>query len=124
MVRSVTDNHARSHHFQVLGLNVGTPHQRVPSTMPMLAWLRATQMSPSRIKSAVASVMCVSVSDIESRNRTKPVALARHIAMYLTYHDGRTLMDVAKIFGRHHAAVINSVKQVNHWRSMTGRLRT
>lgn len=73
-------------------------------------------MSPSRIKSAVASVMCVSVKDIESRNRTKAVALARHIAMYLTYHDGRTLMDVAKIFGRHHAAVINSVKQVNHWR--------
>lgn len=72
-------------------------------------------MNPSRIKSAVASVMCVSVADIESRKRTKSVALARHIAMYLTYHDGRTFMGVAKIFGRHHAAVINSVKQVSHW---------
>ena len=74
-------------------------------------------MSPSRIKSAVASVFCVSVEAIESRDKHQPVALARQVAMYYVYKSGTTMVDTARLFDRHHTNVTHAVRCVTNWRT-------
>lgn len=74
-------------------------------------------MSPSRIKSAVASVFCVSVDAIESRDKHQPVALARQVAMYYVYKAGNGVVETARLFDRHHTNVTHAVRCVTNWRT-------
>jgi chromosomal replication initiation ATPase DnaA len=80
-------------------------------------------MDPGRIKSAVASVCCVSVADIESRDKHQPVALARQIAMYYVYRSGNNMEQTGRIFNRHHTNVIHAVRCVTNWRGCDWEVR-
>lgn len=68
----------------------------------------------ARIKMIVASNMSVSVEDLESKKRTKDIAYARQVAMYLC----RKLLDLSlpsignEFGGRHHSTVIHGISLV------------
>jgi chromosomal replication initiation ATPase DnaA len=73
---------------------------------------------PDKIKTAVGNVMSVSVDEIMSRKRNKPVALARQICMYYTYKIGNNLVDTGEMFNRHHTSIVHAVRCVTSWREI------
>ena len=65
------------------------------------------------IKTVVAEAFGCSFSDIESRKRSQPIAIARQVCYhYGRHHLGMTYHALAKAFGRDHAAIIHGCKQV------------
>jgi len=67
------------------------------------------------VQEAVAEFYKVTVEQLRSKNRTAPVAFARHAAMYLTHKlMNITLEKVGEAFGnRHHTTVINACNVIN-----------
>lgn len=65
------------------------------------------------IKQAVAEHFDIEINVINGKKRTKRVAEARHIAMFLIREmTDLSLMDVAASFGKDHGTVIHAVKKV------------
>ncbi len=73
------------------------------------------EISVGYIKSAVADYFRVSVEEIDSKRRTKDIAQARHIAMYITRKmTDKSLPMIGQEFGnRDHSTVSSSLKKIN-----------
>ena len=84
---------------------------------PSLSKTSKAKTSPYQIKQiqkAVCAYFHLSVGDIKSPSRAKPVVLARNMAIYLMREDGEmTLSDIgAFLGGRSHSTLINSLKNI------------
>ncbi len=67
-----------------------------------------------RILGEVSAEFKVSVEDMKAESRLEPIAVARHVAMWiLRTHMGMTLQAIGKQFGRGHDTVFYAVKRVN-----------
>lgn len=56
----------------------------------------------------------IPVNDIKSKRRTKEIAQARHVSIYVINHvTSMTLENIGKIFGRDHSTVLSSITVVN-----------
>ena len=56
----------------------------------------------------------IPVNDIKSKRRTKEIAQARHVSIYVINHvTSLTLENIGKIFGRDHSTVLSSITVVN-----------
>ena len=73
----------------------------------------------SDIKIEVANFYHLTVRDLESRDRTKPVAMARHIAMYLSRKlTDRSIAQIGIAFDhRDHTTVITAIKKIERLRT-------
>jgi chromosomal replication initiator protein len=73
-----------------------------------------SNLSLDSISKAVCSYFKVTVNDLKSKSRTKELADARHIAMYLSNKILKaTLVEIADFYGkRDHTSVIHGVKKV------------
>ncbi|MFZ5997732.1 MAG: chromosomal replication initiator protein DnaA [Nitrospirota bacterium] len=71
------------------------------------------------IQKAVCEYFGVKIQDLKARKRTKEIANARQIAMYLSkQHTGLSLSEIGKFFGgKDHATVIYACKQIEEKRS-------
>ncbi len=71
---------------------------------------------PQVILEAVCTYYCVSLAAITGQSRAKPIAEARHIAMYLLREDGElALKQVGLLLGkRDHSTVIHGVQKISH----------
>jgi chromosomal replication initiator protein len=73
---------------------------------------------PDRIIDDVSRTYHVPRAQILGRERLMSVALARNVAMYLTYrHCGMILEDVGRLFGRDHSTVFHATKLIGARRS-------
>lgn len=65
----------------------------------------------TRIKIMVSRETGIKISDIDSMNRQKPIAIARQISMYLCRWNVKkmSMLEIAKLHGKvNHATVINA----------------
>lgn len=72
------------------------------------------EVTPDRIREAVASEFGVTVDGLVSKRRTKELTVPRQVAMYLIRELlDRSLMEIGRLFGgRDHSTVIHSIKRV------------
>ena len=72
------------------------------------------EITPEIIMSVVAEHLGVSVADIKSKKRTKSIAQARQVVMYLCrVLTDKGLQDIGNVVGgKNHSTVINGIKQV------------
>ncbi len=69
--------------------------------------------TPDSIISATAKCYGLETADILSTSRTKEIALARQVAMYIVrYMTKLSLPEIGKIFDRDHTTVIHSIEKV------------
>ena len=85
----------------------------------------AQSIDPQRIFEQVAIFYALSVGDLMAKNRTKKVALARQVAMYLLIHElALSPTQVGRMLGgRDHSTVIHGVGKINDEVAENGRLR-
>ncbi len=71
---------------------------------------------PQAILAAVSAYYCISLQAITGKSRAKPIAEARHVAMYLLREDGElALKQVGLLLGkRDHSTVIHGVQKIGH----------
>ena len=91
---------------------------KTPLTIPLaqevlgryLAEKKYTELTPEAVQRAVAQSFGVEIEELRSEKRTKEIALARHVAMYLTRElTAYSLQAIGKAFGgRNHASVIHA----------------
>lgn len=75
--------------------------------------IKITQMPMQEIAKTIGDSFRVTLDEMKSRNRKRPVTTARQISMYFMYHSGRyTLKMVGDFFGRDHTTVIHSLNTV------------
>jgi chromosomal replication initiation ATPase DnaA len=67
-----------------------------------------------RVVGAVSSLTGISVPQIYGRDRTKPVAAARHIVCYVAFALNITVVEIGLAVGRDHGTVSASIKRVRH----------
>ena len=69
------------------------------------------------IASSIGGYYGVTIDEMKSERRDKPIVAARQIAMYFMKHSGRyTLKNIGLFFGgRDHTTVIHSINQVNNY---------
>lgn len=66
-----------------------------------------------RIIKAVSEHFDISVSRLLSNRREQPTVLYRQVAMYLCrLRTDLTLIEVGKLFGRHHSTIIHAERRV------------
>lgn len=72
------------------------------------------EITPEIIMSVVAEHLGVSVEDIKSKKRTKSIAQARQVVMYLCRAlTDKGLQDIGNVVGgKNHSTVINGIKQI------------
>jgi len=65
---------------------------------------------------AVAAYYKITMGDIKGKTRKKEIALARHIAMYMTHKNlKKTLEEIGEYFeNRDHSTVIHGIKKVQN----------
>ncbi len=62
----------------------------------------------------VAKYHNLTVEELMARKKTEPIVMARHKAVWLIRQFlNLTLSDIAKIFNRHHATILNSIEVIN-----------
>ncbi len=73
------------------------------------------QLTIDKIQGAVSEYFKISLADLYSKTRMKPVVTARHIGMYLCKElTNSSLKEIGEKFGkRDHTTVIHAVKQIN-----------
>lgn len=78
------------------------------------------EITPEIIMSVVAEHLGVSVDDIKSKKRTKSIAQARQVVMYLCRAlTDKGLQDIGDVVGgKDHATVINGIKKVEEKKKM------
>lgn len=82
---------------------------------------RDLRISALTICRAVSRQEGVSVHDIlVSRKRTKPVAMARHEAIYRMREKGFSLPQIGRVFGRDHTSILNSIRRAEQARRAGG----
>lgn len=75
-----------------------------------------TKLKYNDIMSAVSETTGVSIEQICSRCRTKPLCVARFIAYYLLQlNGGMTLMEIGRRLDRTHASVLHGIKEAKYW---------
>ncbi|MFK8137390.1 MAG: chromosomal replication initiator protein DnaA [Bdellovibrionales bacterium] len=74
----------------------------------------ASSVTIQDIQKMVADHYSVKVSDLKSANRSKPLVVARQMAMYLTKkHLDKSLQDIGRAFGgKDHSTVINAIRRI------------
>ena len=79
----------------------------------------------NRLIEEVSTRFKVSYDDLVGPRRTKPIALARQVAMYLLREElGMSLSEIGRLFGgRNHTTVINAMNKVNQHVRVDHRLR-
>jgi chromosomal replication initiator protein len=72
------------------------------------------EIPPQLIMEETASYFALSVGDLTSKSRSRPLTQARHIAMYLMREcTGLSLVKIGEIFGgRDHTTVLHGIKKV------------
>jgi len=85
----------------------------------------ARSIDPQRIFEQVAIFYALSVGDLIAKNRTKKVALARQVAMYLLIHELEiSPTQVGRLLGgRDHSTVIHGAGKINGEVAENGQLR-
>ncbi len=85
----------------------------------------AQSIDPQRIFEQVAIFYALSVRDLMAKNRTKKVALARQVAMYLLIHELElSPTQVGRLLGgRDHSTVIHGAGKINGQVAENGQLR-
>jgi len=85
----------------------------------------ARSIDPQRIFEQVAIFYALSVGDLMAKNRTKKVALARQVAMYLLIHELElSPTQVGRLLGgRDHSTVIHGAGKINGEVAENGQLR-
>lgn len=75
---------------------------------------KVKKITPESITKNVATQMKLNVADIKSTKRTKDLAIARHIAIYLTKkHTHITLKEIGQYFGgRNHSTILSSIAKI------------
>lgn len=70
--------------------------------------------SMENIAKATSHYFKIPVADLKSKSRNKDIAIARHIAMYLSQKiGGATLQEVGKFYGnRDHTSVIHAIRKI------------
>ena len=72
--------------------------------------IRVTQ---DKIFAAVANKYGVTVEDIRGSRRTKDIAMARHVSIYIMRNvTGMSLPSIGKVFNRDHTTILSSIKTV------------
>jgi chromosomal replication initiator protein len=75
-------------------------------------------MEYAKIKEIVCEDFGVTDSEIMSRSREQPVALARHFVWYYLRKTHRLkLKEIGSMFDRNHGAIINALKNLDVWRN-------
>ena len=87
--------------------------------------LTARSIDPQRIFEQVAIFYALSVQDLMAKNRTKKVALARQVAMYLLIYElALSPTQVGRMLGgRDHSTVIHGAGKINGEVAENGQLR-
>ena len=72
-------------------------------------------ITSSEIQKLVATHYKITVNDLKSKTRAKPIVTARQVAMHLVKkHLDKSLVDIGRDFGgRDHTTVINALKRVS-----------
>ena len=72
-----------------------------------------SHISVSDIQKICANHFKVNVPDLKSKSRTKPLVVARQVAMFMVkkYLD-KSLVDIGRAFGKDHTTVISSLRRV------------
>jgi chromosomal replication initiator protein len=95
---------------------------KTPLTIPLaqeilgryLAEKKYTELTPEAVQRAVAQEFGMEIEELRNQKRTKELALARHVAMYLTRElTGYSLQAIGKAYGgRNHASVIHAHSRI------------
>lgn len=95
---------------------------KTPLTIPLaqeilgryLAEKKYTELTPEAVQRAVAQGFGMEIEELRNQKRTKELALARHVAMYLTRElTGYSLQAIGKAYGgRNHASVIHAHSRI------------
>ncbi len=73
----------------------------------------ATHITISEIQKICARHFEISVSDLKSKSRTKPLVVARQSAMFMIKkHLDKSLVEIGRAFGKDHTTVINSLRRI------------
>ena len=73
-----------------------------------------TTVTMEEVQKLCADHFKVRISDLKSRTRTKPLVMARQVAMWLTKkHLDKSLVDIGRAFGgKDHTTVINALRRI------------
>lgn len=99
-------------HCRLMDLNI-TEELVEQSLREMLQKVPRQRISVEQILKSVAAVFQVKVSDLKGITRTKEVALARQVAMYLACkHIKESLQMIASSFGKTHSTLLHACKNI------------
>ncbi len=109
---------------QLMNVNI-TLESTLKILNDMAPELAAQSINPERIFEQVAIFYALSVGDLMAKNRTKKVALARQVAMYLLIYELElSPTQVGRLLGgRDHSTVIHGAGKINGEVSENGQLR-
>jgi chromosomal replication initiation ATPase DnaA len=80
-------------------------------------------MTVGDIKKVVAEKMGVSLKQLNSRCRLRKIALARQMAIFYTYCQGFTQVEVGRKFKCDHSSVSHSVRRIKDSREVDPEVR-
>jgi chromosomal replication initiator protein len=96
--------------------------QGLPITLDLTKKILATHSSDighltvEDIQKLVSNHFNVRINDLKSANRSKPIVVARQVAMFLVKkHLDKSLMDIGRAFGgKDHSTVINALRRIDN----------
>ena len=72
-----------------------------------------TYITIAGVQKICADHFKVSTLDLKSKSRTKPLVVARQVAMFMVKkHLDKSLVDIGRAFGKDHTTVINALRRV------------
>ena len=88
--------------------------EMVETTLARFFAERADVITPARIQSEVAERLALKTSDLRSKNRRRPVAFARQVAMFLCREfTDASLPEIGRAFGgRDHSTVLHACTKI------------
>jgi chromosomal replication initiator protein len=111
-------------------VKIFTELQGLPLTLDLAKKVLATHASEpnaltiEEIQKMTAEHFRVRVTDLKSNNRSKPLVVARQVAMYLIKkHMDKSLSDIGRAFGgKDHTTVINALRRIEDQRQINPEL--
>jgi chromosomal replication initiator protein len=71
------------------------------------------EIAPASILEETAAYFGITVQDLVSKSRSRPLTTARHVAMYLLReHTGLSLIKIGECFHRDHTTVLHGIKKI------------
>jgi chromosomal replication initiator protein len=71
------------------------------------------EIPPSLIMEETAQHFALSMDDLLSKSRSRPLTTARHVAMYLLRElTGLSLIKIGELFNRDHTTVLHGIKKI------------